>query len=101
MSVFDKANEELTAITMELQKLVPELDKLESNYYYMYNKYLLTSQLKTATDREAEAKVRLYDEGISEPYKELISTVMILRQRREVIIEICKNMRASMAKVTN
>ncbi len=87
-------SDQLVRIQAQLTDLLPKLQELEAAYYYAYNKYLLTSQLKTATDREAEAKVRLYDEGISEPYKRLKADVQVLMMRRETKIEICKNMRA-------
>lgn len=77
----------------ELVEKIPLLAEAEGKYYSTYNRYVLTSQLKTAGDRESETKVRLMDEGLTEPYSALRTAVKVLILRKEILIEMCRNVR--------
>lgn len=94
MQTLEEINNALERTLEELEIKIPELDKFEIDYYGKYNRYLLSSPLKTATDREAESQVRLEEGGLKESHAQIRGEVKLLLIRKEVLIEMSRNMRS-------
>lgn len=93
MTQLQEINEALGSTLKELEEKIPLLAEAEGKYYSKYNRYILSSQLKTAADRESETKVQLEDQGFTEPYNQLRTAVKILITRKEILIEMGRNVR--------
>lgn len=87
-------NNKLIEIEEKLQNRLPELRKLEEEYENKYFGYLLNSPMGNAPAREAEAKLKLQQEPIFREYQDKKLDVRILYSKREMYIEISKNLRA-------
>jgi len=88
-----EANEKMVGVMEELEVLIPQLEKLESEYYGSYYKKLLHAMEKTEGQREASSKLQLAQEPIAEKYLGLKYKVRVLLTTKEMLIEICRNLR--------
>lgn len=83
----------------ELTEKIPALEKLESEYYGRYYRFLLQAGESTQAGREASAKLqlRMSEDGkspsIFEQYMDLKTDVRILLTKKEMLIEIGRNLR--------
>lgn len=93
MTTLLEVTEALERVDKELEKYIPELEVEETKYYNKYNRLLLSSQYKTASDREADARTQLEQEGLTEALAQLRGRTRMLLTRKEILIEISRNMR--------
>lgn len=93
MRTLQEITEALERVDLELETKIPELEIAEAKYYNKYNRLLLSSQYKTAQDREADARVQLEQEGLVEAQAQLRGRVRMLTTRKEILIEMSRNMR--------
>lgn len=93
MKTLQEITEALERVDKELETKIPELEIAEAKYYNKYNRLLLSSQYKTASDREADARVQLEQEGLVEAQAQLRGRVRMLTTRKEILIEMSRNMR--------
>lgn len=89
-----EANEKLEKLMEELALNIPKLEKLETEYYGNYYKKLLHAQERTEAAREASSKLQLAQEPIAEKYLGLKYKVRVMLTTKEMLIEICKNLRS-------
>jgi hypothetical protein len=92
MDLFE-TNNKMIEVMESLEKLIPQLEKLETEYYGFYYKTLLHSQARTEGQREAESKLILAKEPIAEKYLDLKYQVRVLLTMKDMLIEIGKNFR--------
>jgi hypothetical protein len=76
-----------------LEKNIPILEKLETEYYGKYYKLLLGSHMGNAGQREAETRLTMQQEPIFEKYLDAKLIVRKLLTKKEILIEICRNLR--------
>lgn len=91
----------LKEVTEKLEKLVelltekiPVLEKVEREYDYEYFKLMLTSNERTAEAREASAKLQIKETGLTDKFLDLKTEVRTLLIKKELFIEISKNLRS-------
>ena len=77
----------------QLATALTKLFPLEMTYTTEYNKKMLNSGMSNQTAREAEALEIVKLEPIYEQYLEAKLQVKILYSRKDVLIEISRNMR--------
>lgn len=93
-------NAQLVEVMNQLAEKIPKLTKLEDEYYRRYYKLLLTAQERTESQREASAKLQLRmpdaegNPSIYDEYQDLKLDVRILLTKKEMLIEISRNLRA-------
>lgn len=80
----------------DIEKTIPELEELETEYWQTYYKYLMTSTMSSAPMREAEARTRIaQDDGeMHEKYLHKKADLRVLIHKKEALIEISRNLRA-------
>lgn len=88
-----EANDKMISVMEELEKLIPQLEKLETGYYGFYYKTLLHSQARSEGQREAESKLILAKEAIAQEYLDLKYKVRVLLTTKEMLTTICQNLR--------
>ena len=88
-----EANAKMEKVLDELELLIPQLEKLESQYYGSYYKKLLHALERTEAAREASSKLQLAQEPIATEYLDLKYKVRVLLTKKEMLIEICRNLR--------
>ena len=88
----------LLEIGNSLKLLLPELDKLEHEYYNNYHGKLLNSGMGTIILKEAEAKQTLALEPIYDKYHNKKIELRILLHEKEILTEVSKNFRAIYAR---
>lgn len=89
-----QVNDILKLTLDELEEKIPVLEKLEAEWYGKYHRWVVTSMLGTQADRESETRTRLADEGLTEKRDLLKSDVRVLLTRKEVMMELGRNLRA-------
>lgn len=89
-----EANKQLEQIMGELEVEIPILTKLEEEYYHRFYDLIVNSPMGNAQAREAYAKEVCRTEGVSEPYLMQKLKVRILLHKKEMIIEISRNLRS-------
>ena len=77
----------------ELENSIPQLEKLETQYYGKYYNLLLHALERTETAREASSKLQLAQDPIAEEYLGLKYKVRVLLTTKEMLIVICANLR--------
>jgi hypothetical protein len=87
------ANDKMILVMEELEVLIPKLEKLETEYYSTYYTKLLHALERTEGQREASSKLQLAQESIAEKYLDLKYKVRVLLTKKEMLIEICRNLR--------
>lgn len=86
----------LLFLTMsELEKVIPEVETLETEYYQTYYKYLFSSTASSAPMREAEARTRIAqdDSEMHQKYLHRKADLRVLINKKEALIEISRNLR--------
>lgn len=88
-----QANEKLIETMELLTEKIPAIEKLETQYYQTYYKILLNAPQRSAEGREAHAKLTIQQDEIATQYLDAKYEVRVLLTRKEMLIEICKNLR--------
>ncbi len=89
-----EVTEKLAKLVELLTEKIPVLEKVEREYDYEYFKLMLTSNLRTAEAREAEAKLQIKETGLTDKFLDLKTEVRTLLIKKELFIEISKNLRS-------
>ena len=87
-------NQLLEQTLSQLEVKLPQLEKLESEYWLKLGKYSLNSKLGNQISRDAEAKILLEQEGMLDKYYLLKGEVRTLLTKKEILIEISRNLRS-------
>lgn len=92
----EKVNDLLLKIMDRIEEELPELEMLEIQYWEVYHKYLLNSNMGNAAQREAEAKERLAIEypKLKDDYLKKKLDIRILLNKKEILIEVSRNLRS-------
>lgn len=91
-----ETNNKLILVMDRLEKLTPILEKLETEYYQTYYKYLLNAPERSEGAREASSKMMMRNPDNmehTENYLDVKMEVRNLLMKKEMLIEISKNFR--------
>ena len=87
------ANDKMIQLMEELASTIPQLEKLETQYYGKYYDMLLHSQERTEGQREASCKLQLAQLPIATEYLDLKYRVRVLLTTKDLLTEVCRNFR--------
>lgn len=90
----EETNAALLALEKEITAKQAELGKVQLQYDIRYHNLIMHSGMGTALLKEAEAKTIMVEEGLYEKHAMLLVDMKTLWNRKDILLEYSKNLRA-------